>query len=404
MLKDDVLMSKEDGLKLKIIRDNMGLSVAEFSEKTKINPSFINLLEKGCLPLSTRDKRKISETFELPENWFDAIDISGYVEEQELKGEVKVTDESDYNDKDTKNTAKQNLYIADGESLKATRTILGLSRKEIAAAIGVTSVQIGYIETGKRNLTDKIKKKLNDYLKTSLLTTPQNQCIKLGDINTICFKNQDQEMTIYNISGDDIVNKIKMLRKEKRYTQIEVSEKSGVNRSQLSMIENGKIPISKKVKIKLLDFISAEEGIKFQPQNPIMDRNAVDSNTEEDSNSVKNNNRVEDYNRVEDSNRAEDSNKVKDSNRAEDSNSAEKNYRAEDSNSAEKNYRAEDSNIANEYNSAEVAVPEQIKLKEISANIAANKFELIKMIASMKKTRDELISNIGMLEKVLSNM
>jgi transcriptional regulator with XRE-family HTH domain len=338
MMNEDLLISKEDGIKLKIIRDNMGLSVAEFSEKTKINPSFINLLEKGCLPLSTRDKRKISETFELPENWFDAIDISGYSEEQDLKTEEKVTeekitDEPECNAGDTEYTPEKNLYIVDGASLKATRTILGLSRKEIAAAIGVSSVQIGYIETGKRSLTDKVKKKLNNYLKTSLLTPPQNKILQEGDSNNaFCFKNKDKETIIYNISNNDIINKIKMLRKEKRYTQIAVSEKSGVNRSQLSMIENGKIPISKKVKIKLLDFISEEEGIKFQLKNPLIEEAGIGNDT------------------------------------------------------------------------AEVVTSEQIKLQEISANIAANKYELIKMIESMKKTRDELISNIGMLEKVLSNM
>ena len=179
MTKEDLFAAKGDSIKLKFIRNNLGLSIDEFSKKTEINLSFLNLLEKGYLPLSARDKRKIGEAFGLQENWFDIVDISEFQESNdmnstdnnELKEATKSTESTIPADK---TLSLHNITINSGDALKTIRTAMGLSRKDIADAIDITSVQIGYIETGKRTLTDKVKNKLNEYFRTN--------SIKLSDL------------------------------------------------------------------------------------------------------------------------------------------------------------------------------------------------------------------------------
>lgn len=341
MTKEDLLMTNEDGIKLKFIRNNMGLSVAEFSEKTEINPSFINLLEKGYLPLSPRDKRKISEVFELQENWFEAINTNNFLQTIDLNtvekniNQYKCEEVNHTLFNEDKQVRTQKLAINNGDSLKSTRIAVGLTRKEIAEAIGITSVQIGYIETGKRSLTEKVKNKLNDYFKNNSIIS-NNTFEKEEEIvdNTLNDVEQDTETLRNSISNDEILNKIRMIKKENGYTQSVVSEKSGVNRSQLSLIENDKMQISKKVKVKLLNFISSElESINYNSENALSEK-TTECRT-----------------------------------------------------------------------SLDVLTTEQIESQEIiSDDIVTDRYELIKVIESMKKTRDELIENINMLEKVLKNM
>lgn len=327
MTKENLLISNEDGIKLKIIRDRMGLSVAEFSEKTKINPSFINLLEKGCMPLPTRDKRKIREAFALEENWFDVIDISSYIQNENLP--VDEACQSIYNGTSqtmagVKNQIRlQSIVISSGDILKSIRTAAGLSRKELAEAIGITSVQIGYIETGKRTLTEKVKNKLNDYFRENSLL-PQSLLVENEEIiNEILNKaEQNAEPSGDDISDAELLNKIGMIKKEKGYTQTMVSEKSGVNRSQLSLIESGKMQISRRIKEKLICFIHSE-GINI---------------------------------------------------------------------------------IGSTENTSFTASAVQELFKDDISDIVMNKNELLKMVISMKKTRDDLNKNIRMLEKVIKNI
>lgn len=320
MEKESIHISNEDGVKLKIIRNNMGLSAAEFSEKTEINPSYLNLIEKGCMPLPARYKRKIQEVFGLQENWFDVIDLNQ--EENNIHQNTYSVMEQQKEDAKSQ-ISIQNFVINNGDVLKSVRVASGLSRKELAEAIGISSVQIGYIETGKRKLTEKVKNKLNDYLRVYSII-PQNIFTDSGEITGNTLNNIDRNSKIpgYNISNDEILNKISMIKKRKRYTQTIVSEKSGVNRSQLSMIENGKMQISKKVKEKLLHFIHSE---------------------------------------------------------------------------------SEDINC-NVENTSILMSTEQEKSKDYMTDIVINKSELIKMIASLKETRDEINKNIKMLKSVIRNI
>lgn len=279
MTRENSLMSKEDGIKLKIIRKSLGLSAAEFSKKTEINPSFLNLLEKGCMPLPTRDKRKIREVFGLQDNWFEVIDTRRYsqtmdsvpvVYDLHKAAGIETVKETGQPTADTNNQLHMNnIVINNGDILKSVRIAAGLSRKELAEAIGITSVQIGYIETGKRTLTEKVKSKLNDYFRTNP-AIPHNLTVNNGEVIRDIFHSAEQNTKTagYNISNDEILNKIRKIKKESGYTQAFISEKSGVNRSQLSMIENGKMQISKKVKVKLLNFIRSEsECIPYNTEN-----------------------------------------------------------------------------------------------------------------------------------------
>jgi transcriptional regulator with XRE-family HTH domain len=327
MTKEDLLSSKDDGIKLQIVRNNKGLSVEEFSEKTNINSSFLNIIEKGYLPLPTRDKKKISEAFGLQENWFDEIDTSNY----EQSTDSNIVENTMFTNKQVRT---RNIVIKNGDILKSTRITMGLSRKEIAEAIGITPVQIGYIETGKRTLTEKVRNKLNDYFNTNSLF-PEHALERAKEIikNSNCVED-DIEFFKTNIDNDEILDKLRMIKKEQGYNQAIVSEKSGVNRSQLSMIENGKIQISKKVKVKLLNFISIElENIKCNSKNAL---------------------------------------------------------------SGSSTACISNSNIKSS---------EQKYIKDaLSDNIVTNKYELIKVVESMKKTRDDLINNINTLEKILEFM
>ncbi|MGN6714070.1 helix-turn-helix domain-containing protein [Anaerocolumna jejuensis] len=360
MTRENSLMSKEDGIKLKIIRKSLGLSAAEFSKKTEINPSFLNLLEKGCMPLPTRDKRKIREVFGLQENWFEVIDTRRYSQtmdsvpvvydlhkEADIKTNKVISKAGIETDKairkaagieTVKETVKEtgqptadtnnqlymkNVVINNGDILKSVRIAFGLSRKELAEAIGITSVQIGYIETGKRTLTEKVKNKLNDYFRTNP-AVPQNLTVNNGEVIKDIFHSTEQNTKTagYNVSNDEILNKIRKIKKESGYTQAFISEKSGVNRSQLSMIENGKMQISKKVKVKLLNFIRSEsEGIPYNAENASISVSA-----------------------------------------------------------------------------------EQENMNDNISDVVMNKNELFNMLESMKKTRDELSKNIIMLEKMIKSL
>lgn len=332
MTKESSLMSREDGIKLKIIRNNMGLSAAEFSKRAEINPGFLNLLEKGCLPLSLRDKRKISEAFGLQENWFEVIDTEGYLQSIALN-----TGEKCINRSESEEAGKQEQpedIIKNGDSLKLIRTAAGLSRKEIAAAIGVTSVQIGYIETGKRTLTDRVKNKLNEYFAANPLV-PKNLLKKVDESLNKVFGdvNANTNNTDYSMSDDEVLDKIRIIKNAKGYTQTIISEKTGVNRSQVSMIENGKMQMSKNAKMKLIDFIVSE---------------------------------------------------------------------SESANHSLENTAPEVPMIQKP--SPDVSAPKQNKAEECSEDPLLTKYELIKIIESMKKTRDELIVNINKIEKALKSI
>lgn len=339
MSNEELFMSRGDGIKIKLVRNNMGLSVTEFSERTEINPSYLKLLEKGCLPLSSRDKRKISEVFGLSDDWFETIDTSKYLQpavsdkEKESIDKSSISEEAEIvaaeKEAPEKEAPEQRINITNGEILKLTRIGIGLSRKEIADAIGITSVQIGYIETGKRTLTEKVKNKLNDYFKT--VPIPQNALI--NDMEILNSALNDKDVASNNLSDGEILNKISLIKKEKGYTQTVISQKTGINRSQLSMIENGKMQISKKIKVKLLNFIlSDSEDNKYALEN------ILSKTTQAQSTSLENVN------------------------------------------------------------------TEQKKINEIiSDNIILSKFELIKVLESMKKARDEMINNINILETVLKS-
>lgn len=336
-MNEDLFTAKGDSIKLKFIRNDMGLSVEEFSQKTEINPSFLNLLEKGYLPLSTRDKRKISEAFGLQENWFELIDTSKYQQFTSLNTEEenKSKDECQTSFQKEKEIPKRNLSINSGEALKIIRTAVGLSRKEIAEAIGITSVQIGYIETGKRTLTDKVKNKLNEYFrKNSMLMN--DILIKDEEIIKQLFNNSEDCPNSNNCSltDEEILNKVKLIKKARGYTQAAISDKSGVNRSQYSLIENGKLPLGRRIKVKLLDFIASEEELL---------------------------------------------------------------------NSISENNLSGQATVLNTSVNALVSGQKNIK-KIFTEDLISNKSELISVINSMKKTRDELIIDIKMLEKVLKYM
>lgn len=336
MTKDEMIMPKGDGVKLQIIRNNMGLSVAEFAEKTEINPSFLKLLEKGCIPITTRIKRSISQAFGLQENWFDIMNENELLESATIQNNEN---ESFSNDSDTKCTSadiekkeEQKIDVCDGESLKAIRLAFGLSRKEVADGIGITSVQIGYIETGKRTLTEKVRNKLNHYFRTKEITSKN---INISDIHIKSNKSLQSyhENAAQNVSSDEILKKIKMIKLQKGYTQTLISELSGVNKSQLSMIENGKLKISKNVREKLIRFISAE----FDTVHGVEDISGP-----------------------------------------------------------------ENTGIQTMFHNT--GVESRKNRGVVSDSIFNSKKELIKLIESMKKTKNELAENINSLENVLRNM
>ncbi len=340
MTKEDLFAAKGDSIKLKFIRNNLGLSIDEFSKKTEINLSFLNLLEKGYLPLSARDKRKIGEAFGLQENWFDIVDISDFKDSNDLNSndtnDLKETNKSTESTIPVDKTLSlHNIAINSGDALKTIRTAMGLSRKDIADAIDITSVQIGYIETGKRTLTDKVKNKLNEYFRTNT--------IRLNDLYA-----KDQEIIKQlleskeelpdnkndSLTDEEILKQVRIIKRRKEYTQAAISDKSGVNRSQFSLIENGKMQLSRRIREKLLEFIESEEEL-------------VNSATEQD-----------------------DSGKT---------------------------------TAVDSYNFT--VVPEnKNNFSNFTKDLTTNKYELIKVIDSMKKSRDELILNINMLEKVVSYM
>ncbi|WP_033165540.1 helix-turn-helix transcriptional regulator [Clostridium sp. KNHs205] len=340
MTKEDLFAAKGDSIKLKFIRNNLGLSIDEFSKKTEINLSFLNLLEKGYLPLSARDKRKIGEAFDLQENWFDIVDVSEFQESNdisstdnnELKESTKSTEATIPADK---TLSLHNITINSGDALKTIRTAMGLSRKDIADAIDITSVQIGYIETGKRTLTDKVKNKLNEYFRTN--------SIKLSDLyakdqeiikQLLESKEELQDNKKDSLTDEEILNQVRMIKSRKEYTQAAISDKSGVNRSQFSLIENGKMQLNRRIREKLLDFIESEAEL---------------------DNSVT---------------------------------------------------RQEVSGKTTAVNYSELTVVPENKdiIRDFTKDFTTNKYELIKVIDSMKKSRDELILNINMLEKVVSYM
>jgi len=340
MTKEDLFAAKGDSIKLKFIRNNLGLSIDEFSKKTEINLSFLNLLEKGYLPLSARDKRKIGEAFGLQENWFDIVDISEFQESNdmnstdnnELKEATKSTEATIPADK---TLSLHNITINSSDALKTIRTAMGLSRKDIADAIDITSVQIGYIETGKRTLTDKVKNKLNEYFRTN--------SIKLSDLyakdqeiikQLLESKEELQDNKKDSLTDEEILNQVRMIKSRKEYTQAAISDKSGVNRSQFSLIENGKMQLNRRIREKLLDFIESEAEL---------------------DNSVT---------------------------------------------------RQEVSGKTTAVNYSELTVVPENKdiIRDFTKDFTTNKYELIKVIDSMKKSRDELILNINMLEKVVSYM
>ncbi len=341
MTKEDLFAAKGDSIKLKFIRNNLGLSIDEFSKKTEINLSFLNLLEKGYLPLSARDKRKIGEAFGLQENWFDVVDISEFqdsndmssTDNNELKESTKSTEPAMQADK---TLSLHNITINSGDALKTIRTAMGLSRKEIADAIDITSVQIGYIETGKRTLTDKVKNKLNEYFRTN--------SIKLSDLyakdqemikQLLESKEELQENKKDCLTDEEILNQVRVIKSKKEYTQAAISDKSGVNRSQFSLIENGKMQLNRRIREKLLDFIESEAELE---------NNAREQEVSGKTTAV--------------------------------------------------NY------------SELTVVPEnkENNIRDFTKEFTTNKYELIKVIDSMKKSRDELILNINMLEKVVSYM
>lgn len=334
MTKDDLFTAKGDSIKLKFIRNDMGLSVEEFSQRTEINSSFLNLLEKGYLPLSTRDKRKISEAFGLQDNWFELIDTNNCQQSASLAtGENnKSNDVCQKLIQNDEQISVRNVSINNGESLKIIRTAVGASRKEIAEAIGITSVQIGYIETGKRTLTDKVKKKLNEYFQANPMLL-NNLSIKDKEIiKQLLADSEDcSDSNDCSLTDAEILNKVRLIKKSRGYTQAVISDKSGVNRSQFSLIENGKMELSRRVKVKLLDFIAAEE-VHSIPESDLPE--TIAGNTP-----------------------------------------------------------------------ANAVISEQKNIKNIfTQELVSNKSELIKVIDSMKKTRDELIVDIKMLEKVLKYM
>lgn len=340
MSKEERYMPSGDGIKLKTLRINMGLTVAEFSVKANINPSFVNLLEKGCMPLSNRDKKKIGEAFSLEENWFELLETSISTKDLDT-GNVNIhcsdnkpCDTNHPSLKEEELGCRTQLFINNGESLRKIRLVLGLSRKDIAEAIGITSVQIGYIETGKRALTDKVMVKLNSYFST-LPKNLQKKVLGKNDKADITFTYTEQvaEQTNYNTENNEILIKLKMIKKECGYTQSEVSQISGVNRSQLSMIENGKMHISKKVKIKLLHFINTEL--------------------------------------------------------------------VELENKREKSLSISNRSITSDNYIASLAKP---AARALIGKGASNKTELLKVIQSMKRTRDELQTNINILEQALNNI
>ena len=340
MTKEDLFAAKGDSIKLKFIRNNLGLSIDEFSKKTEINLSFLNLLEKGYLPLSARDKRKIGEAFGLQENWFDIVDISEFQESNdmnstdnnELKEATKSTEATIPADK---TLSLHNITINSGDALKTIRTAMGLSRKDIADAIDITSVQIGYIETGKRTLTDKVKNKLNEYFRTN--------SIKLSDLyakdqeiikQLLESKEELQDNKKDSLTDEEILNEVRMIKSRKEYTQAAISDKSGVNRSQVSLIENGKMQLNRRIREKLLDFIESEAELDHS-----VTRQEVSGKT----------------------------------------------------------------TVVN-YSELTVVPENKDIIRDFTKDFTTNKYELIKVIDSMKKSRDELILNINMLEKVVSYM
>ncbi len=340
MTKEDLFAAKGDSIKLKFIRNNLGLSIDEFSKKTEINLSFLNLLEKGYLPLSARDKRKIGEAFGLQENWFDIVDISEFQESNdmnstdnnELKEATKSTESTIPADK---TLSLHNITINSGDALKTIRTAMGLSRKDIADAIDITSVQIGYIETGKRTLTDKVKNKLNEYFRTN--------SIKLSDLyakdqeiikQLLESKEELQDNKKDSLTDEEILNQVRMIKSRKEYTQAAISDKSGVNRSQFSLIENGKMQLNRRIREKLLDFIESEAELDHS-----VTRQEVSGKT-----------------------------------------------------------------TAENYSELTVVPENKDIIRDFTKDFTTNKYELIKVIDSMKKSRDELILNINMLEKVVSYM
>ncbi len=340
MTKEDLFAAKGDSIKLKFIRNNLGLSIDEFSKKTEINLSFLNLLEKGYLPLSARDKRKIGEAFGLQENWFDIVDISEFQESNdmnstdnnELKEATKSTEATIPADK---TLSLHNITINSGDALKTIRTAMGLSRKDIADAIDITSVQIGYIETGKRTLTDKVKNKLNEYFRTN--------SIKLSDLyakdqeiikQLLESKEELQDNKKDSLTDEEILNQVRMIKSRKEYTQAAISDKSGVNRSQFSLIENGKMQLNRRIREKLLDFIESEAELDHS-----VTRQEVSGKT-----------------------------------------------------------------TAVNYSELTVVPENKDIIRDFTKDFTTNKYELIKVIDSMKKSRDELILNINMLEKVVSYM
>lgn len=86
--------------------------------------------------------------------------------------------------------------------LKLVRKELGLTQTELAKKIGISRSQIGNIEQGSRNITDRIKKDLVTYLNVN------PEWIETGKGEIILNKYKDYDLTEKEKEFLDLLNQL----------------------------------------------------------------------------------------------------------------------------------------------------------------------------------------------------
>lgn len=250
MTKENSIIIYEDGKKLQHMRKNKNLSMEELSILTNMSLSYLKLVERGILPLTEHSISKITRTCCLESNWLEKT-YQNHMYQDYKSDDMKGSLERYQSD-------KVKLHIVDGDTLRMERNNCGLTRKELANGVGLSVVHIGYIETGKRKLTEDIKNKVTEYM-----SKVQSEKNRLKQDSNHVFEMRMRELN-ETCSDEDILQQLRNIKKRKGYTQLIVSSLSGISNSRLSQLERSKVNMSYKVRNKLIEFILREEFIEHE--------------------------------------------------------------------------------------------------------------------------------------------
>lgn len=149
--------------RIKQIRVHFGLSQAQLAQRINRTPGSISLVETGKCALSPETVKDICTALHVNEEWLltGCVDMTSAAPVD--KGSVK-------------------------ERIKRVRKDKGLTQEEFASALGCSTLQISFLETGRTNYSDKIVSKItsvfgvgSDWLLTGVGEMYGNQEEELDD-------------------------------------------------------------------------------------------------------------------------------------------------------------------------------------------------------------------------------